>query len=246
MPIPISRLPIEISEAGDYILQDSLHLANGEYAIKIQAPGVCLDLKGHTLSTGGGIIVLLEATDFVLKNGTLKGAKIALVPSPHLRPDRCQFRDLFVEGDLFLGGNQSSFERCKVQASLHGIRTGLQSKVTDCEVSGGLLGIEVGAGSEILRTKVTHCEEGVYAYGSREAPVHLEALLIYECKGLGLRLDGPGTALNCEVHNNGQVEPAGGILAGPASVVRNCEAYGNAGGDISVVEPCELEGNRTS
>lgn len=242
----ITSLPQDITEPGTYTLSESLCLESGEYALKICQPGVTLDLASHTLAAKSGITILLEATDFTLKNGALKGSSLALVPSPHIRPDRCNLSDLEVDGVLFLGGDHLVVERCKVVGATHGIRAGLHAKISDCEVSGALLGVEVGAGSEVLRTKVTHCEEGVYAYGNREAPVHLERLLVYECDGLGLRLDGPGMALNCEVHNNGRVEPTGGILAGPASVVRDCEAYGNKGGDISVVEPCELHGNRVS
>lgn len=242
----ITSVPFIIDEPGDYVLAESLCLESGEYALKIAVAGVSLDLAGYTLSTKGGITILLEATDFSLINGTLKGCSIALVPAPHLRPDRCRLSDLVVEGVLFLGGDHLICERCVVVGATHGIRAGLHAKIFDCEVSGAILGVEVGAGSEVRRTKVTHCEEGVYAYGNREAPVHLEKLLVYECDGLGLRLDGPGIVLNCEVHNNGRVEPAGGILAGPASVVRGCEAYGNQGGDIAVVEPCELHENRVS
>ena len=222
-------------------------MKSGEYALKITTPGVELDLNGHTLCNQSGTTILLEATDFKLTNGTLKGSTIALVSAPHIRPDRCQLIDLVVEGVLFLGGGDHLVaKRCHVIGATHGIRAGLYAEIEDCEVSGAILGVEVGAGSTVLRTKVTHCEEGIYAYGNREKPVHLEKLLVYECDGLGLRLDGPGIALKCEVHNNGRVEPAGGILAGPASVVRECEAYGNQGGDISVVEPCELVDNRVS
>lgn len=242
----ISSLPFCIHEPGRYALSESLSLHSGEYALKIEANEVHLDLNGHTLENKGGMAILLEATDFSLCNGTLKGSPIALISSPHIRPDRCHLADLQVEGAVYLGGDHLCAERCTVEGSTQGIHGGLHSKVSDCEISGALLGLEVGAGSEVLTTKVSHCEEGVYAYGSRENPVHLEKLLVYECGGLGVRLDGPGLALRCEVHNNGRSEPAGGILAGPASVVRECEAYGNKGGDISIVEPCELIDNQVS
>lgn len=244
--LKISKIPHTISDPGDYTLADSLSLERGEFAIKITAEQVNLDLCGHTLENQNGIAILLEATDFSLRNGTLRGDSIALISAPHVRPDRCRLSDLEVEGVLYLGGDHLVVERCRVVASAQGIRGGLHCSVSDCEVSGALLGVEVGAGSEILRTTVRNCEEGVYAYGSREHPVHLEKLLVLECDGLGLRLDGPGTAYRCEVHNNGRVEPAGGILAGPASVVKECEAYGNSGGDISVVNPCELIDNRVT
>ncbi len=246
MSIQISELPYIVDSPGDYYLADSLSVASGEYAVKVEAEGVDLDLRGHTLENRSGIAILLEATRFSLKNGTLKGDSIALISAPHIRPDHCRLCDLEVEGVLYLGGDYLVAERCRVVASAQGIRGGLHCSISDCEVSGALLGVEVGAGSEVLRTTVRNCEEGVYAYGSREHPVHLEKLLVLECDGLGLRLDGPGTAFRCEVHNNGRVQPGGGILAGPASVVRECEAYGNNGGDISVVKPCELIDNRVT
>lgn len=246
MPTVISELPFSIVEPGNYQLERSLVLQQGEFALRVEVPGVHLDLNTQTLENVGGIAILLESTDFSLSNGTLKGSSIALISAPHIRPDRCCFTDLTVEGVLYLGGDHLVVERCHVVGATQGIRGGLNSKIIDCEVSGALLGVEVGAGSEVLRTKVSHCEEGVYAYGNRENPVHLEKLLVYECGGLGLRLDGPGLAYRCEVHNNGRTEPAGGILAGPASVVRECEAYGNQGGDIAIVEPCELIDNRVT
>lgn len=247
MPNLINSLPFIIDEPGNYLLTDSLIMESGEYALKVTVPGVDIDLDGYTLCNKSGTTILLEATDFSLQNGTLKGSTIALVSAPHIRPDRCQLVDLTVEGVLFLGGGDHLLaERCVVIGATHGIRAGLHAKIYDCEVSGAILGVEVGAGSEVMRTKVTHCEEGVYAYGNREKPVHLERLLIYECDGLGLRLDGPGIAWKCEVHNNGRAEASGGILAGPASIVRECEAYGNQGGDIAIVEPCELVDNRVS
>jgi len=242
----ISEVPCTLESPGDYHLAESLLLEGGEYAIKVGAERVCLDLGGHTLENRNGIAILLEATHFSLENGTLKGDSIALISAPHIRPDNCRLRDLIVEGVLYLGGDYLVAERCRVVASTQGIRGGLHCSISDCEVSGALLGVEVGAGSEVFRTTVRNCEEGVYAYGSREHPVYLEKLLVLDCDGLGLRLDGPGTAFRCEVHNNGRVQPGGGILAGPASVVRECEAYGNNGGDISVVKPCELIDNRVT
>lgn len=242
----ISKLPHIIDQPGDYTLSESLSLDSGEYAVKVTAGDVSLDLGTHTLENKAGVTILLEATDFTLKNGTLKGSSIALISSPHVRPDRCRLADLVVDGVLYLGGDYLVAERISVTGASQGIRGGLHSKISDCSVSGAILGVEVGAGSEIVRTKVTGCEEGVYAYGNRQHPVHLEKLLIYECDGLGLRLDGPGLAYRCEVHNNGKTQPTGGILAGPASVVRECEAYGNNGGDIAVVEPCELIDNRVT
>lgn len=246
MSTSISQLPYLVESPGDYHLAESLSLATGEYAVKIAADGASLDLRGHTLENRDGIAVLLEATRFSLRNGCLKSQSIALISSPHIRPNHCRLSDLVVQGVLYSGGDHLIAERCRVVSPTQGIRGGLHCSISDCEVSGALLGVEVGAGSEVLRTTVRNCEEGVYAYGSREHPVHLEKLLVLDCSGLGLRLDGPGTAFRCEVHNNGQVEPAGGILAGPASVVRECEAYGNNGGDISVVEPCELVDNRVT
>ena len=246
MPEQISKLPHTIEKPGDYKLGESLTLESGEYALKVTVPGVNLDLGTFTLENKVGITILLEAGDFSICNGTLKGSSIALISAPHIRPDRCRLSDLKVNGVLYLGGDYLVVERCIVVGATQGIRGGLHCKISDCEVSGAILGVEVGAGSDVSKTTVTQCEEGVYAYGNREFPVHLEKLLVYDCEGLGLRLDGPGMALRCEVHNNGRLHPAGGILAGPASVVRECEAYGNRGGDISVVDPCELIDNRVT
>ena len=242
----IQALPFQITQAGDYHLAASLHLPQGEYALKIAAHGVKLDLGGHTLSIDGGTTVLLAAAEIQISNGVLQGAPTALAPEPHRRADRCHFSRLEVTGGLFVGGDDVQVERCRVQGGSFGIRAGQQAQIEGCEVTGALVGIEVGAGSRVVNCRVSECEDGVYAFGTRQAPSHLEKLLVYECRGLGIRLDGPGELYLCEAHNNGSDNEGVGIMAGPASVVRECEAYGNKGGDITIVDPCELHKNRSS
>lgn len=242
----IHALPYQITQAGDYHLAASLHLLQGDYALKIAAQGVKLDLSGHTLSSGQGTTVLLAAGEVQICNGALKGTPTALAPEPHVRADRCQFSELTVMGGLFVGGDELQVSACRVQGGSFGIRAGLQARIEDCDVKGSLVGIEVGAGSRVVNCRVSECEDGVYAFGTRQAPSHLEKLLVYECQGLGIRLDGPGELYLCEAHNNGLDNEGVGIMAGPASIVRECEAYGNKGGDITIVDPCELHQNRSS
>lgn len=243
----ISALPFEIKEPGDYHLQDDLHGPEGDFALNVAAENVSLDLRGFTLSSDAETTLLLSAPRFSLRRGVLKGAGLALVAAPHISADGCLMEDLEVEGGLFVGGRALTCRRLEVRGGTYGIKAGEEAHLSHCKVEDCLLlGVEVAAGSRMERCTVKTCEEGVYAFGSREQPSHLEKVVVYECRGLGLRLDGPGVLHECEAHHNGREEPSGGILAGPASVVRQCEAYHNNGGDIAVVEPCELSSNRTS
>ena len=246
MSITISSLPYEITAPGSYRLDQDLQGPAGEYSLKVSARAVCLDLAGHTLESQAEAAILLSSGEFSLKGGRIKASQLALAPEPHIRADHCVLENLQVEGGLFVGGDHLYAKGCKVQGGAYGIKANLEAHIHDCEISGCLLGLEVGAGSRVEDCQIRDCEEGVYAYGTREAACQLERVLVVECHGLGLRMDGPGVLNRCEAHNNGRSEPSGGILAGPATLVKECEAYGNQGGDIGVVEPCELSDNRTS
>ena len=246
MSTAITSLPFEILQGGEYHLQTDLEGPAGSYSLRVSAPAVTLDLRGFTLHSQAEVGVLVNAPELSLRGGRLVGAQLALAPEPHVRADHCVLEDLEVRGGLFVGGRGLLARRCQVVGGAFGIKAGEEARLSHCQVSESMLGVEVAAGSVIEDCTVRSCDEGVYAYGSREMPCHLERVVVYECRGLGLRLDGPGTLERCEAHNNGSEEPAGGRLAGPAAVIRDCEAYGNAGGDIAIVEPCELSGNRTS
>lgn len=246
MSTAITSLPWEIDAPGHYHLESDLSCQGGEHALRVTAEGVRLDLRGLSLEGDAESLILLEASDFSLINGRLLGEGIALVAAPHVKADRCLFEGIDARGGLFVGGRALTCRGVKVQGGAFGIKGGEESHLSGCEVKECLLGIEAGAGSRLERCTVKSCEEGVYVFGTREMPSHLERVVVYECAALGLRLDGPGVVVHCEAHNNGREEAAGGILAGPASVVSHCEAYGNGGGDIGIVEPCELDHNRTS
>lgn len=237
---------MEILQGGNYHLAGDLEGPAGSYSLRISAPAVTIDLRGFTLRSQAEVAVLLNAPELSLRGGRLEAAQLAFAPEPHVRADHCVLEDLEVRGGLFVGGHGLLARRCRVTGGAFGIKAGVEARLSHCEVRDSLLGLEVGAGSVVEDCTVSACDEGVYAYGSRELPCHLERVVVFECRGLGLRLDGPGTLQRCEAHNNGSEEPAGGMLAGPAAVVRECEAYGNAGGDIAIVEPCELSGNRSS
>lgn len=243
----ISSLPFQITKSGSYRVTSSLDGIGPEDFLHVLAPDVTIDLQGHQLHTRSAAAVLIGAPKLTLHSGMIKSSSIGLASEPHVKADDCHFNHLDVKGGIFLGGARLQVSHCKIEGGTYGIKAGLSAQIQHCQVTGALvLGIEVDAGSEISFCTVSHCQEGVYAYGSREHPCHLEQVIAYECEGLGLRMDGPGTLLRCEAHHNGQSDPEGGILAGPASVVRQCVAYHNQGGDISIVEPCELADNQTS
>jgi parallel beta helix pectate lyase-like protein len=246
MSQPLSNIPLEIDQPGRYHLTASLHSDEGDFAIKVSASDVALDLRGHSLSFDNGTTILLCGERFTLSHGTVRGTPLAIASEPSFRSHDCHFHDLHIFGGLFAAGDLTLVHRCKVEGGSYGIRLGKKSQVEGCEVEGAYVGIEVGAGSEVRGCQVRECEDGVYAFGTREAPSFLEKLVVYECAGLGIRLDGPGELYRCEAHNNGKEHARGGIHAGPASSVKECEAYGNIGGDIIIVTPCELTDNQTS
>lgn len=246
MSTAITTLPYEIHQGGDYHLEGDLNGPSGDYGLRISAPAVTLDLRGFTLRSSAAVAVLLNAAEFSLRGGAIEAEQIALAPEPSVRADHCVLEDLRVTGGLFVGGHGLLARRCQVFGGSYGIKAGESARLYHCSAEGSFLGLEVAAGSLVEDCTVSSCEEGIYAYGSRDLPCRLERVVVYRCRGLGLRLDGPGILLRCEAHHNGLDEPTGGLLAGPAASIIECEAYDNGGGDIAVVQPCELSGNRTS
>lgn len=242
----ITRVPFEITESGRYTLGSDLEATEGEYALKISASNVSLDLRGFTLKAAGTVAVLVNEGGFALFNGTIQAQAITLTSEPHCRAPGGKYSDLVLEGDVHLPWDNLIFERCRVSGWSYGIHAGPEAFLSHCQVSGATLGIEVGPGSSVLDCQVEYCEDGVYALAAREKPGRIERTQVLFCRGLGLRLDGPGEVVGCHVRDNGRELETGGILAGPGALVRDCEALDNLGGDINVVEPTELRNNKVS
>lgn len=243
----ITALPYQITRPGLYHLAANLTYTGTDYAISILASGVSLDLKEHSLTSQGQAAILINAPKVAITNGTIVSDCLAIVSDPQFKEYGCKLIKLNLVGGIVYSSSGLQVKDCKVQGGLYGIKAGSSALLSNCHVSSAeLLGIEVEAGSKLVSCTVCNCYEGVYAYGSNQGPCYLERIIVYRCQGLGLRMDGPGTLFLCEAHHNGLAEPAGGILAGPASILRQCQAYSNGGADISTVGPCELSDNHTS
>jgi hypothetical protein len=68
--IPITYLPFAIATPGKYVLNSDLTFTGvGLYAITVSASNVIIDLRGHTLAGGRGI--LIENSNVTVKNGTI-------------------------------------------------------------------------------------------------------------------------------------------------------------------------------
>lgn len=243
----ITSLPCQITRPGSYHLAADLSYPGTDYAISILAPGVSLDLQEHSLTSKGQAAILINAPKVAISNGNILSDGLAIASAPQFKEDGCQLVKLNLVGGIVYSSSGLQVKDCRVKGGLYGIKAGSSAVLSDCHVSNAeLLGIEVEAGSRLLNCTVCNCYEGVYAYGSNQRPCYLERIIVYSCQGLGLRMDGPGTLFLCEAHHNGLTEPAGGILAGPASILSQCQAYSNGGGDISTVGPCQLNDNHTS
>jgi hypothetical protein len=69
--IPITSLPLTIATAGKYVLNSDLPFTGASYAytITVTASDVTIDLRGHTLTGGTGI--LIQNSNVTVKNGTI-------------------------------------------------------------------------------------------------------------------------------------------------------------------------------
>lgn len=242
----IDALPVELTNSGRYQLACSLVAPPGDYAIKVSVPDVTIDLGGHNLKCEGSVGILVNATRFSLFSGVLECAQVAIASEPQYRAEGSRLHDLEITGDVHLPGAHNVFERCRMGGWAYGVHSGEHALVSGCEVEGGTVGIEVGPGSTVVDCKVRFCEDGVIALGVGEHPCLLERLDVSKCRGLGLRLDGPGRVLGCHVHENGHELGTGGILAGPGAEVADCVVLDNVGGNINVVQPTRLLNNRVT
>lgn len=245
MPTTINTLPAELSEPGQYKLAGSLS-ATGDYALKISGPNITIDLAGHRLEANGPVAILANAPGLSVYGGEIRCEAVAVASEPQYNAHNSRFSNLKVRGDIHLPSDHLIFENCDLGGWAYGVHAGSHALVSRCQVSGSTLGIEVGPGSSVVHCQVKHCEDGVYALAMGEFPCLLESVEVRHCRGLGLRLDGPGRVVSCVVCENGTELESGGILAGPGALVENCTALDNLGGDINIVEPTQLVNNRTT
>jgi len=223
-----------------------MRVDSGEFALKIEAEGVTVDLAGHTIESQCEVAVLVNAPCLSLFNGVLQSSHVALATEPRQQAHNSRFSQLEVTGDIHLPSDHLVFESCRVRAQSYGIHAGRSALISGCRIQGAILGVEVGPGSTVVASEISECEDGLYALGAREQSCTIERVTVKNCRGLGLCLDGPGRVLRCQVHGNGTELHSGGILAGPASIVEECRAWDNLGGDIRTVDPTELRNNETS
>lgn len=242
----ISQLPLLIEKSGNYRLENSLKCSQEVLSLEVSASNVTIDLNGYCLESESETAILVHGDGFSLRNGSVKAQGVAISTLPAHRAQGGKFKDLKIQGDVHLSGSHMTFENCQVEGRSYGLHLGPHALISDCQVTQAFLGIEVGPGSVLNRCRVTDCDEGVYAFGSREEPSQLSELTVSNCRGLGVRMDGPGTVERCQISGNGKETQEGGLLAGPASVVRDCVVIDNLGGDILTVDPVELSNNQTS
>lgn len=242
----IENLPIELTASGRYQLACPLTSPPGDYGIKVSAPDVTLDLGGHSLKCEGEVGILVNAPRFSLFQGVLECARVAVASEPQFRAEGSRFRDLEITGDVHLPSPHCVFERCRLGGWAYGVHSGEHALVSGCEVEGGTVGIEVGPGSTVVDCKVRFCEDGVYALGVGEHPCLLQGLEVTNCRGLGVRLDGPGRVVGCRIRENGHELATGGLLAGPGAEVSDCVVVDNVGGNINVVQPTRLVNNQVT
>ena len=178
---------ITISQSGSYYLTKNLVITTAGFGIAITAPGVTVDLMGHTISYNGtglpDAAINIQASNVAVENGhiistttfdgtsfTLGGFNRGVYALGSF--NNVSARDINVRGTrnvgIQLGGNSSMVHRCSVSVSgTTGIRTG-NGTVTACAVqtvgSTGILGscvsdstVEASLGSGITAETVQNC-----------------------------------------------------------------------------------------
>ena len=182
--MPVSSLPVTITNPGSYYLTGNLTGIAGANGITIAANDVSLDLNGFALiGVGGsqdgiGYTGFGTQTNLTVRNGTIRnwgGSGIRV-----LFFYNCQFRDLMIEtngaGGL-LAGNNSIIHHCQaIQNGGEGIDGAFDSLITEC-VALDNTADGIHAGQVIVRNSGASYNggAGIYVYTGSQV-VHCQAL----------------------------------------------------------------------
>ncbi len=185
--IPISAVPLTITNSGSYYLTTNLSAEGG---ITIDASGVSLDLNGFTLSGGGaaGINVTSLRHGIFIFNGTVRDGQDGIFASnaAYSRFEKlrvfnnftsgiltgagCEVTDCLVYSNYFSAGIQvgdgSSVQSCNANGNFAGIQLGSNctAESNNCRFNSGGSGIQTfGTGNRIEGNHVSGNATGIYA-----------------------------------------------------------------------------------
>ena len=247
--VPISSIPITLSQPGSYYLTTNLTGVAGQHGITINGPRVTVDLMGFELR---GV------------PGSLSGIHMNPASGPHIRNGSITgwgqdgingtnggagiIEDLRVTGNGRWGisfNSGSQVRKCIASSNGDvGIITSNDVEIDDCvAVGNGTHGIQAGTGSTIRRClTVQNVAAGITGSG-------IDGLNIIECNsefnGSGIATLGQTIVKDSFARSN----RVAGIAVGPGSTVQGCNASDNGTNGISVdlggtVQSCITENNR--
>jgi len=256
--VPIDQVPFSITESGSYYLTGNL---SGNAGITVSAPGVMIDLMGHTLEATGGQPTAIEADDasggLVLRNGRLVGWGLgvamedggaATIERVHfeqsstavLTQEKATILDCVVRGATSSGiicGDGSIVKNVIVEnCTDSGIVLGNDAVVSGAEISGsGSTGLITGDRSAISDVSIVDAGFRGLDVGDGCEVIDVRAR---DNAHTGIRTGSECIITRCQSMNNGDQ----GIFAFSNCVVTECLAYGNSFGIQavfgSVVQAC--------
>jgi parallel beta-helix repeat protein len=232
--IPISSLPVTLTQPGSYYLTTNLAGVAGAHGITITGARVTLDLMGFELRGVAGSlsgIFLNGATSPHIRNGSITGWAEDGINGNNGGGGTIE--ELRVSNNARYGisfNSGSQVRKCIVFGNgAVGILLSNDVEVDDCVASGNLThGIQAGTGSTIRRClTVGNSAAGITGSG-------IDGLNIIECNaefnGSGVATLGQTIVKDSFARSN----RVAGIVVGPGSLVAGCNASDNGTNGISV------------
>jgi parallel beta-helix repeat protein len=247
--VPISSVPITLSQPGSYYLTTNLTGVAGQHGITINGPRVTVDLMGFELRGVPGSlsgIHMNPATSPQIRNGSITGWGQDGINGTNGGGGSIEDLRVSANGRWGISFNSGSqIRKCIASANGDvGIITSNDVEIDDCVAAGnGTHGIQAGTGSTIRRClTVQNSAAGITGSG-------IDGLNIIECNsefnGSGIATLGQTIVKDSFARSN----RVAGIAVGPGSTVQGCNASDNGTNGISVdfgstVQSCIAENNR--
>ena len=217
-----------INQPGSYYLSAKL-VVTKPHGIRINAPGVTLDLLGFEISRGAGsggdaISVKSDAYRAAVQNGSITGFATGISAGT---THTCVYRNLRIghcSSGGITAGEKALVESCRVHDSGSGIYASFGSLLVNCSstnTSG--TGIFVADGTTLKNCSVK-ASGGIYGFYAGEGSI-LESCVATNNRGSYAMYAAAGSTLtNCSASDNTATY---GIFVGDRGVLTNCTASEN-------------------
>jgi hypothetical protein len=242
---PISSLPFTISTSGSYYLTKNLTAAGSGAGITVSADNVSIDLKGFTLTGGGGgtvagINVPAGQKNLCVRNGTVTGWTNGGIRASNVSGSL--YQNLFISntsGEAALTMGYFCVARsCVVQSNTGGSTTGISggsSLVSHCNSSQNSgSGISVFEGSTVINCVAAQN----HSNGITASTCTVADCAVSDNGASGISASQGSSVVDCTAVSNNT-----GISVDNGSSVRNCTAKFNPGSGIYATSNCTLVGN---